>query len=79
MPPIKTSDKLEPNWLTGCIREFSVGAMTDRWLGIFPPPPKSGITWPEQWTIKPILVAQNQWHFSPPMRVFRRMLVKFRR
>ena len=58
---------------------FSVATMTDRWLDALPPSPSSGIIWPERWKIRPILVASKKWIFSPPMRVVRRRLVRFRK
>jgi glycosyltransferase involved in cell wall biosynthesis len=58
--------------------EFSVPAMTDRWLGALPPPPTKPLTWPQRWTPKPILESPNQWWFSPPLRLLRRILVRFR-
>jgi glycosyltransferase involved in cell wall biosynthesis len=60
-------------------REFSVTAMTDRWLAVLPRVPRFEISWPKSWSIRPILSAQNKWRFSTPMRVVRRGLVRFRR
>jgi glycosyltransferase involved in cell wall biosynthesis len=59
--------------------EFSVEAMTDRWLGALPPPPKAGSAWPERWHIQPILDAPRKWWFSPPMRLLRRLRLKLQR
>jgi glycosyltransferase involved in cell wall biosynthesis len=70
---------LSQNARTRVQREFSVTAMTDRWLDVLPKDPRSEISWPKNWTIRPILAAQNKWLSSPPMRVVRRVLVKFRR
>jgi hypothetical protein len=58
--------------------EFSVTAMTDRWLAALPLP-RLERSWPKRWSIRPILSAQNKWRFSAPMRVVRRSLVRFRR
>jgi hypothetical protein len=57
-------------------RDFSVAAMTDRWLAALPPPPASEIRWPDRWQPKPILAAPNPWRFSPPARVLRRLWLK---
>jgi glycosyltransferase involved in cell wall biosynthesis len=59
--------------------EFSVKAMTDRWLKIFPEESEPDIVWPQHWQIKPLLVARHPLYFSPPMRVLRRLAIKFRR
>ncbi len=59
-------------------QEYSVSAMTDRWLAALPAAP-SGITWPEHFAIQPILAAANPWRFSPPVRWLRRILIKFRK
>jgi glycosyltransferase involved in cell wall biosynthesis len=58
--------------------EFSVQAMTERWLKALPAAAPQEITWPEQWKIRPILAAPNSWRFSPPFRALRRLLVRFR-
>jgi glycosyltransferase involved in cell wall biosynthesis len=60
-------------------REYSVAAMTDRWLTALPQVPRSEISWPKSTPIRPILSARNKWRFSPPMRVVRRAFVRFRR
>jgi hypothetical protein len=59
-------------------REFSVGAMTDRWLGALPPPPRSEINWPEGWSISAPLPSRWNVRFSPPARILRRWLIKLR-
>jgi hypothetical protein len=59
--------------------EFSVGAMADRWLAAFPKEPPAIGAWPADWKIKPPLPARHPVCFSPPMRVLRRLAVKFRR
>ncbi len=58
------------------LTEFSVAAMTDRWLHKFPKTPPSDILWPNRWSIKPILVSDQAWRFSPPIRYVRRILAK---
>jgi glycosyltransferase involved in cell wall biosynthesis len=60
-------------------REFSVEAMTDRWLAAFPPKPAAVSAWPTHWDIKPPLVARHPLYFSPPMRAIRRLAAKLRR
>jgi glycosyltransferase involved in cell wall biosynthesis len=59
-------------------QEFSVGAMTDRWLAALPPA-KSGIEpWPTRWRIQAVLVAGNPLYFSRPVRMLRRMAARMR-
>jgi glycosyltransferase involved in cell wall biosynthesis len=60
-------------------REFSVEAMTDRWLAVFPNKIPAIGAWPTAWDIKPPLVARHPVYFSPPLRVLRRLAAKFRR
>jgi glycosyltransferase involved in cell wall biosynthesis len=57
--------------------EFSVEAMTDRWLAVFPKkiPP---IQWPSRWNIQAPLPARHPFYFSSPLRLLRRMASKFR-
>lgn len=59
-------------------KEFSVEAMTDRWLAVFPQKPPSIGPWPTRWNIKAPLPARHPLYFSPPMRVLRRLAMKFR-
>jgi glycosyltransferase involved in cell wall biosynthesis len=59
-------------------REFSVGAMTDRWLAAIPLASSSIEKWPKSWSIKAPLEARVPLYFFPPMRVLRRMAVKLR-
>lgn len=56
--------------------DFSVPAMTDRWLQVLPPP--QPVVWPQTWKIGPILVAPDPWRFSPPLRWLRRLLLRLR-
>jgi glycosyltransferase involved in cell wall biosynthesis len=58
--------------------EFSVEAMTDRWLSIFPKKIQAVGRWPERWKIQPPLPARHPVYFSPPVRVIRRLAAKFR-
>jgi glycosyltransferase involved in cell wall biosynthesis len=59
-------------------REFSVGAMTDRWLEALPPPPKASVDWPHQRSISAPLGSSRKLQFSPPARMLRRWLIRFR-
>jgi glycosyltransferase involved in cell wall biosynthesis len=58
--------------------EFSVEAMADRWLSIFPKNFPAIGEWPERWKIQAPLPAPHPVYFSPPMRVIRRLAAKFR-
>jgi glycosyltransferase involved in cell wall biosynthesis len=58
--------------------EFSVEAMTDRWLYIFPKQIPAIGDWPTHGNIKPPLSAPHPLWFSPPMRAIRRLVAKFR-
>jgi glycosyltransferase involved in cell wall biosynthesis len=59
-------------------KEFSVEAMTDRWLAAFPKEPAVNGTWPADWKIKSPLPARHPVYYSPPMRALRRLAAKFR-
>jgi glycosyltransferase involved in cell wall biosynthesis len=59
--------------------EFSVEAMTDRWLSIFPKTIPAIGKWPSRWKILPPLVARHPVYFSPPMRFVRKLAMKLRR
>lgn len=58
--------------------EYSVEAMTNRWLATFPKTAPTVVEWPTRWGIKPPLVARHPFYFSRPMRMLRRVGVKFR-
>lgn len=60
-------------------REYSVSAMTDRWLTVLPKALASGVNWPAQFAIQPILAARRRWLFHPPVRILRRALIRFRK
>jgi glycosyltransferase involved in cell wall biosynthesis len=60
-------------------REFSVGAMVERWLRVWPERPPNQIHWPESWRITAPLASAQQLRFSRPARLIRRCLVKLRR
>lgn len=57
-------------------RDFSVTAMTDRWLNAFPGTPRQNVIWPQPWPIKPILGCQYPLYFSSPIRWVRRLFKK---
>ena len=58
--------------------EFSVAAMTDRWLAALPSAVGEIKPWPQRWRIQSLLPARHKWYFSPPVRALRRLVVKFR-
>jgi glycosyltransferase involved in cell wall biosynthesis len=60
-------------------QEFSVAAMTDRWLAAFPAPPVSPPVWPERRNISAPLTAAHPVYFSPPLRALRRLAASWRR
>jgi hypothetical protein len=57
--------------------EFSVAAMTDRWLAVFPKT-FPAVEWPSRWKIKPLLPARHPVYYSAPLRVIRRLVNKIR-
>ena len=57
-------------------REFSVRAMTDRWLATLPAPDPAAIVWPQRWSIRAPLAAKASPRFWPVARVVRRLLKK---
>lgn len=60
-------------------QEFSVAAMTDRWLAAFPAAPVSPPVWPQRWKISAPLTAAYPVYFSPPLRAARRLMIKLRK
>jgi len=58
--------------------EFSVAAMTNRWLKALPTPSRA-IEWPKGWSIKPPLTMPRPVYFSQPMRILRRLALWLRR
>jgi len=52
---------------------FSVAAMTDRWLAAFPAPPAAPPIWPSRWKITAPLTSKNPVQFSRPCRFLRRL------
>jgi len=59
--------------------DYSVAAMTDRWLATLPPPPQPAPLWNHRPSIQPILGSTQSWRFSPAVRFARRLAVKMRR
>lgn len=59
--------------------EFSVTAMTDRWLELFSRAETVDVSWPSRWTIHPILNVKGSLYFSRPMRALRRLRKKWQR
>lgn len=59
--------------------EFSVEAMTDRWLAAFPPTTPPVGEWPSRWNLRAPLPAPHPVYYSPPVRALRRIAAKFRR
>lgn len=57
-------------------REFSVVAMTDRWLAVLPTPAAVPAIWPDRWRIQPPIPVTNKLWYSPPMRMVRRLRTK---
>ena len=60
-------------------KDFSVAAMTDRWLAALPVTKAGLVAWPKSWRITAPLTDAKPLYFSPPMRALRRMAAKFRR
>jgi glycosyltransferase involved in cell wall biosynthesis len=59
-------------------REFSVAAMTNRWLAAFPPKPVAVEAWPNRWRIRSVVGSRNPLYFSRPMRLLRRAALLIR-
>lgn len=59
-------------------QDYSVAAMTDRWLATFPPTPHAAPLWKPCPAIEPILGTARSWRFSPPGRWLRRLVIKTR-
>jgi hypothetical protein len=60
-------------------REFSVAAMTDRWLASLPATTSTAEAWPQTFRIRPILGVPHPWRFTEPVRTIRRILIRRRR
>jgi glycosyltransferase involved in cell wall biosynthesis len=59
-------------------QDFSVAAMTDRWLAAFPPTKSVIAPWPKRWRMRAVLASGNSLHFSWPMRILRRVAARMR-
>jgi len=71
-------NRLSQNAQARVRREFSVGAMTDRWLRALPPSPRLDVNWPDRWSVSAPLDSRRQLRFSLPGRILRRWLIKRR-
>jgi glycosyltransferase involved in cell wall biosynthesis len=60
-------------------KEFSVAAMTDRWLAALPPMKTAMEPWPKRWRITAPLTADNPRRFSWPMRLLRRAAARLQK
>jgi len=58
--------------------EFSIEAMTERWLEALPAQPGPIGPWPKTWRVEGPLGAKSPFYFSRPVRALRRMLIKLR-
>jgi glycosyltransferase involved in cell wall biosynthesis len=54
-------------------QEFSVEAMTDRWLATFPAAKPAVEPWPKSWRTEAILASGNPLYYSLPARLLRRL------
>ena len=59
--------------------EFSVAAMTDRWLAAFPAKRDDIAPWHKHWRIQAPLTAGIPLYYSPPVRALRRLAARFRK
>jgi glycosyltransferase involved in cell wall biosynthesis len=59
--------------------EFSIPAMTERWLKVVAAHPASEIIWPRRWKVKAILEAPHKWRFTTPVRPLRRLMLRLKR
>jgi colanic acid/amylovoran biosynthesis glycosyltransferase len=71
-------ERLSRNARERVARDFSTAVMAERWLAIFSNANSVDITWPRKWTIKPPLVAPNNWRFSRPGRLLRQLIFRLR-
>lgn len=60
-------------------KEFSVAAMTDRWLATFPKTTPELTGWPSVWDVKPPLGSENHFRFWAIGRLLRRAVSALRR
>jgi hypothetical protein len=59
--------------------DFSVTAMTDRWLAALPSAKANIELWPKNWRIQAPLTVKNPFYFFPPMRALRRLAMRLRK
>lgn len=59
--------------------DFSVAAMTDRWLAVLPSKPAAVGDWPKRWRIQAPLPDPHKFNYTAPVRALRRMAARFRR
>ncbi len=72
------ASRLSENARKRVSNEFSVAAMTDRWLATFPKTSSGLIAWPSSWDIKPPLGAERNLRFSGLGRLARRLVFALR-
>ena len=60
-------------------QDFSVAAMTDRWLAVLPAKPAAVGAWPPRWRIQAPLPDPHKFYYTPPLRVLRRLAARCRR
>jgi glycosyltransferase involved in cell wall biosynthesis len=63
----------------GVKTKFSLAAMANRWLAALPSTQARVEPWPERWKVTGPLTAGNPVHFSPPMRLLRRIAARCRK
>lgn len=69
---------LSQNAIAQVRRDFSVAAMTDRWVALLARPTVTEKQWPTQWRIKAPLASRGKMRFSPPARALRRWKYKLK-
>jgi glycosyltransferase involved in cell wall biosynthesis len=60
------------------LKDFSIGAMTDRWLSHLTPKEATNVHWPDAWKIQSPFATRHPLYFSRPIRMLRRMAIRFR-
>ncbi len=72
-------ERLSRNAREKVFQTFSVSAMADRWISAFLQAKPHPTEWPPRWPIQPLLLATRPFYYSPLVRIFRRLALKFRR
>lgn len=54
-------------------KNFSVAAMTDRWLATLPASGQAIVSWPDHWRVQAPRTATNGFYYSKPVRALRRI------